>query len=501
MRNSKKERMIFMAIDATLSFHKDNTWSIEHDLRKAKKLPSNVKPDKICDNIYWEGNMSIKEFYDKYFENSFAEWNKKEKSTRRCESYLDKIAKTEKEHKEQIRLLESSHAPYPEIAKHKRYTKTAYQIVITIGNCKDNPEFKAGGEREQDAKDILKEYMNSFEERNPGLKVVCGAIHCDESGNIHLHLTYCPVVECSRGQKVQNSLTKAMKLQGLESDKTKDPATGRFQTATEKWQIKERDFLAELCKERDINIFETGKSGKHLSVADYQREQDIKNLNHKIQENREIEHSIQLKQAAFEKLKSQSSDVDKQNLLEENIDLLERNTELEKREDKVRDFIADVWDEYKSQNAEYWQKYKEDKEELKKIMALAKQQKRYNEKILKELLESIHNRNTFFLFRLFRAIVSLVFRYKLNKAEQQLQKLTDINKQIKEKAKEVVDAGQHLSLSLKSKNLNSIMEKLDYWEYITDNIESEINDKITKDFQREERQKGNIEEQINRDYQ
>lgn len=45
------------------------------------------------------------------------------------------------------------------------------------------------------------------------------------------------------------------------------------------------------------------------------------------------------------------------------------------------------------------------------------------------------------------------------------------------------------------------MEKLDYWEYITDNIESEINDKITKDFQREERQKGNIEEQINRDYQ
>ena len=350
MRNSKKERMIFMAIDATLSFHKDNTWSIEHDLRKAKKLPSNVKPDKICDNIYWEGNMSIKEFYDKYFENSFAEWNKKEKSTRRCESYLDKIAKTEKEHKEQIRLLESSHAPYPEIAKHKRYTKTAYQIVITIGNCKDNPEFKAGGEREQDAKDILKEYMNSFEERNPGLKVVCGAIHCDESGNIHLHLTYCPVVECSRGQKVQNSLTKAMKLQGLESDKTKDPATGRFQTATEKWQIKERDFLAELCKERDINIFETGKSGKHLSVADYQREQDIKNLNHKIQENREIEHSIQLKQAAFEKLKSQSSNVDKQNLLEENIDLLERNTELEKREDKVRDFIADVWDEYKSQN-------------------------------------------------------------------------------------------------------------------------------------------------------
>lgn len=72
-----------MAIDATLSFHKDNTWSIEHDLRKAKKLPSNVKPDKICDNIYWEGNMSIKEFYDKYFENSFAEWNKKEKPTRR----------------------------------------------------------------------------------------------------------------------------------------------------------------------------------------------------------------------------------------------------------------------------------------------------------------------------------------------------------------------------------------------------------------------------------
>ena len=134
-------------------------------------------------------------------------------------------------------------------------------------------------------------------------------------------------------------------------------------------------------------------------------------------------------------------------------------------------------------------------------MALAKQQKKYNEKILKELLEGIHNRNTFFLFRLFRAIVSLVFRYKLNKAEQQLQKLTDINKQIKEKAKEVVDAGQHLSLSLKSKNLNSIMEKLDYWEYITDNIESEINDKITKDFQREERQKGSIEEQINRDYQ
>jgi hypothetical protein len=68
-----------MSIQSSLSFHNDKTWSLEHDERKGKKMPANVNPEDSCHNIYWKGNMTIVEFYDKYFEEAFQEQELKRK--------------------------------------------------------------------------------------------------------------------------------------------------------------------------------------------------------------------------------------------------------------------------------------------------------------------------------------------------------------------------------------------------------------------------------------
>lgn len=48
-----------------------------------------------------------------------------------------------------------------------------------------------GDYKKDTVKNTLLKYLNTFEERNSDLKVVYGAIHCDEKNKLpHLHLTY-----------------------------------------------------------------------------------------------------------------------------------------------------------------------------------------------------------------------------------------------------------------------------------------------------------------------
>ena len=66
-----------MAHDFNLSFHEGDSFTIEHDNREF--ISPNVQPEKIGQNISYEGNIDIQKFYDQTFQKSYEEFIQKQK--------------------------------------------------------------------------------------------------------------------------------------------------------------------------------------------------------------------------------------------------------------------------------------------------------------------------------------------------------------------------------------------------------------------------------------
>ena len=64
--------------DFKVSFHEDDSFNLEHDNRV--RVSKNVDADRIKDNISYDGNISIKEFYDMTFQKSYVEYIEKTKA-------------------------------------------------------------------------------------------------------------------------------------------------------------------------------------------------------------------------------------------------------------------------------------------------------------------------------------------------------------------------------------------------------------------------------------
>ena len=100
---------------------------------------------------------------------------------------------------------------YEKIAKSKNGENLFYEDVLQWGKKED---FENNPELREKAKEALMLYAESFEARNPNLKVIGAYIHMDEVSP-HLHLDYIPVAHgYSRGLDTRNSLDRAMKEMG-----------------------------------------------------------------------------------------------------------------------------------------------------------------------------------------------------------------------------------------------------------------------------------------------
>lgn len=103
---------------------------------------------------------------------------------------------------------------YSKVLKDKKL-EPQREFIVQIGDKEDY-------EKKEDwdtANEILENYVEKFEERNPNLKIYNAVIHNDES-TPHLHLNVIPVAEgYKRGLHKQPSFDKALKQQGIEYDK------------------------------------------------------------------------------------------------------------------------------------------------------------------------------------------------------------------------------------------------------------------------------------------
>ena len=215
--------------------------SLSHNSRQF--IAENVDSSRTPLNVEYR-NEDIRAVYHELFDDALAHYN--EKQTRRdrvIDDYYEKI-RTGKQEK----LFE--------------------ELIIQIGNKDD---MNASSENGQLARQMLDKYMQSFQQRNPTLRVFSAHLHMDEA-TPHLHIDFIPFTTGSkRGLKTRVSLKKALEALGF---------TGGTKSHTElnQWIESEKQALASIMARHDIEWEQKGTHEEHLSVLDYKKQERSKEV-------------------------------------------------------------------------------------------------------------------------------------------------------------------------------------------------------------------------------
>lgn len=189
-------------------------------------------------------NEDIRAVYHELFDNVLARYNEKQtRKDRVIDDYYEKI-RTGKQEK----LFE--------------------ELIIQIGNKDD---MNASSENGQLARQILDEYMQSFQQRNPTLRVFSAHLHMDEA-TPHLHIDFIPFTTGSkRGLETRVSLKKALEALGFAGGT-------KSHTELNQWIESEKQALASIMARHDIEWEQKGTHEEHLSVLDYKKQERSKEV-------------------------------------------------------------------------------------------------------------------------------------------------------------------------------------------------------------------------------
>ena len=215
--------------------------SLSHNRRDF--IAENVDSSRTPLNVEY-CNEDIRTVYHELFDNALARYNEKQtRKDRVIDDYYEKI-RTGKQEK----LFE--------------------ELIIQIGNKDD---MNASSENGQLARQMLDEYMQSFQQRNPTLRVFSAHLHMDEA-TPHLHIDFIPFTTGSkRGLETRVSLKKALEVLGF---------TGGTKSHTElnQWIEAEKQALASIMARHDIEWEQKGTHEEHLSVLDYKKQERRKEV-------------------------------------------------------------------------------------------------------------------------------------------------------------------------------------------------------------------------------
>ena len=215
--------------------------SLTHNRRDF--IAENVDSSRTPLNVEYR-NEDIRAVYHELFDDALAHYNEKQiRRDRVIDDYYEKI-RTGKQEK----LFE--------------------ELIIQIGNKDD---MNATSENGQLARQMLDEYMQSFQQRNPTLRVFSAHLHMDEA-TPHLHIDFIPFTTGSkRGLETRVSLKKALEALGF---------TGGTKSRTElnQWIEAKKQALASIMARHDIEWEQKGTHEEHLSVLDYKKQERSKEV-------------------------------------------------------------------------------------------------------------------------------------------------------------------------------------------------------------------------------
>ena len=218
--------------------------SLNHNSRKFHA--KNTDPNRTHWNVEY-CNEDIKDVYHELFDEALKRYNDKQtRKDRKIDDYYEKIRSGKQE-------------------------KLFHEVILQIGD-KDN--MGSGTMEGQLAAKILDEYMKGFQERNPTLRVFAAHLHLDEA-TPHLHIDFIPYVTGSkRGLDTRVSLKQALSSLGFKGG-------SRSETELNQWVQSEKQKLAMVMRENEIEWDQKGTHEQHLSVLDYKkkvREQEVEEL-------------------------------------------------------------------------------------------------------------------------------------------------------------------------------------------------------------------------------
>ena len=197
-------------------------------------------------------HSDIKQVYHELFDEALDRYNARQKrNDRKIDNYYEKIRQSKQE-------------------------KLFHEVIFQIGNKDDmNARSYVG----QLAKDILIEYMQEFQRRNPNLYVFSAHLHMDEE-TPHIHIDFVPFIRNSkRGLDTRVSLKGALAEQGF---------SGGTRGATEwnQWIEAEKVELSKVMESYGIQWKQLETHHKHLSVLEFEkaeRAKEVAELDEKIE--------------------------------------------------------------------------------------------------------------------------------------------------------------------------------------------------------------------------
>ena len=215
--------------------------SLSHNSRQF--IAENVDSSRTPLNVEYR-NEDIRTVYHELFDNALARYNEKQtRKDRVIDDYYEKI-RTGKQEK----LFE--------------------ELIIQIGNKDD---MNATSENGQLARQMLDEYMQSFQQRNPTLRVFSAHLHMDEA-TPHLHIDFIPFTTGSkRGLETRVSLKKALEALGFAGGT-------KSHTELNQWIESEKQALASIMARHAIEWEQKGTHEEHLSVLDYKKQERSKEV-------------------------------------------------------------------------------------------------------------------------------------------------------------------------------------------------------------------------------
>ena len=215
--------------------------SVSHNTPEFKA--TNVDAERTPLNIEYF-NTPIIAVYRELFDGAVERYNAKQTRTDRCiDNYYEKIRTGKQE-------------------------KLFKEVIFQVGKMEN---MSAVSEDGQIAAKVLDEFMRSFQERNPNLRVFSAHLHMDEA-TPHLHVDFVPFITGSkRGLDTRVTLKQALAAQGF---------TGgtRGDTEWNQWVRSEKEQLSQVMERHGIEWEQLGTHDKHLSVENFKKEQRIKEV-------------------------------------------------------------------------------------------------------------------------------------------------------------------------------------------------------------------------------
>ena len=215
--------------------------SVNHNSRKFSA--KNVDASRSHLNIDY-CNERIQDVYHELFDDALKLYNEKQtREDRKIANYYEKIRAGNQE-------------------------KPFHELILQVGNKDD---MNATGEYAQLARQVLDEYYQDFQARNPNLRVFSAHLHMDEA-TPHIHIDFIPFTTGSkRGLDTRVSLKQALAAQGF---------TGGTRRSTEwtQWVESEKKQLAIVMERHEIQWERLGTHAEHLSVLDYKKQERAKEV-------------------------------------------------------------------------------------------------------------------------------------------------------------------------------------------------------------------------------